>query len=180
MGIGGFGLLVVAILTASNVTAETNTNCETLREAVVCQPSLLWKQVTEFPYGSYETKPTGNAAVFHLDGRGVGVVQSLPKISLQDSHTADELAEFWVKRLLDYDDIILSTPWSSLEKTIDGVKSYGRTTAFELDGRALVLRGNFVRTQRGDLLIHSFLNKKINWQAGDYLHNRLIAAVTLR
>ena len=110
------------------------------------------------------------------------MVQSVKEDRAPYPNTAEELAKFWVDDFdaNDNNGVVLTGQWISSKGMIDGIKSVNRKATLEVQGRPFVVRGSFVGTQRGNLMVYSILNKKIDRQAGESLHKGLIAAVAIR
>lgn len=176
-----FAFLAGLVFEAAPVGAEA---CEVLPEAKVCEASTPWKNVTEFPWGPFTEAPRGEAAVFHLDGRGFGVIQRLPPPHFD---TAVELADWWVADWFErkfpgeeIEQVSDRKGWEAFETTVRFQQYIGRKTRFKYQGRVSVVRFSFVRTEVGELVAMSWLNEKMNAQAGEYLHSGLLKSISFR
>lgn len=178
-------LFFASAILLTPLSTVANEACDALPEAMICEAEFPWKKVIAFPFAHFESEPIGFAVAFHLDGRGVGIVRHLDKNAEPILLGAQEWADFWTENFFKTDglktyDLIPIGEWESLSGHIDGKKAEERKIYLDTNGRTMALRGSFVSTEYGDLMVYSLLNQKINSQAGSYLHRSLIKAVSLR
>jgi hypothetical protein len=173
-------LFIALAILLSPLSVDANEACDALPEAIVCEAAYPWKKVIDFPFAQFENEPIGYAVVFHLDGRGVGIVQHIDKNTEPYQISTRDWANLWMEKFLNTDDLTMIGEWERLSGYIDGKNAEVRKVFLDANGRTMALRGSFVSTEFGNLVVYSILNQKINSQAGSHLHRRLIKAVNLR
>jgi len=180
-----FALLLMVLPTVFAPDRALADDCDVWPEARVCAASYPWKTVVQFPWGSYQKKPEGEAVAFHLDGRGVGIVQRLDKDAPPFFQNSRDLADWWAQKFFvtgteeDADRFTDREDWETGVGTIDGAASGEKKVRFKLDGRPTIMRASFVTTEVGELMVWSMLNERIDSEAGAYLHQGLKNAVSL-